>query len=108
MAHRLLIAYDGSAAADAALATAAQLFPGAGGRLLTIVEPPPGPARVQAFAMALDPDVIQRDLELLGRELTDAGREIADRGAGVAGAAGLMLEPHVAVREGSESQTILS
>jgi nucleotide-binding universal stress UspA family protein len=108
MTTRLLIAYDGSTAAEAAVTTAGQLFAGAGGRLLTVVEPPLSPARVQAFAMALDADVIQRELELLERELMNDGREIAERGLELAATAGLTLETHVAVRDGSESQAILA
>jgi nucleotide-binding universal stress UspA family protein len=104
---RLLVAYDGSTAADTAVTTAGRLFPGAGGRLLTVVEPL-GPARVQAFAMTLDAGLIQRELELLERELMDDAREISERGADAAATAGLPLEPHVAVREGSEAQTILA
>jgi nucleotide-binding universal stress UspA family protein len=75
---------------------------------LTIVEPPLGPARVQAFAMALDADVIQRQLELLEQELMADGHEIAERGLEAAATAGLTLETHVAVRDGSEAQTILA
>jgi nucleotide-binding universal stress UspA family protein len=108
MASRLLIAYDGSPAADAAVTTAGRLFAGAHGRLLTIIEPPPGPARVQAFALALDPEVIQREMQLLGQELLDDGRDIAARGVETATTVGLTLEPHVALREGGESQTILA
>src|SRR4051794_22752108 len=98
MATRLLVAYDGSGAADAAVTAAGRLFAGAGGRLLTIIEPPPGPARVQAYALGLDAEVIERELALLGQELMDDGRDIAARGLEVAAAAGLTLESQVALR----------
>jgi nucleotide-binding universal stress UspA family protein len=104
---RLLIAYDGSTAAEAALVTAGRLFAGARGCLLTIIEPAPGPARVQAFAFRLDPELVQRELEALGQELMDDGRGVAARGLEIAEAAGLTLQSHVIPREGSESQTIL-
>jgi nucleotide-binding universal stress UspA family protein len=88
--------------------TAGRLFAGAQGRLLTVIEPAPGPARVQAFAFGLDPGIIQRDLEALARERLDDGRDIAARGLEIAETAGLTLQSRVAPREGSESQTILS
>ena len=107
MATRLLIAYDGSPAAEAAVTTAGRLFASARGGLLTIIDPPPGPARVQAFALALDAEVIQREMQLLGQELMDDGRDIAARGVETAAAARLTLEPRVALREGGEAHTIL-
>ena len=108
MAVRLLIAYDGSTAAEAAVVTVGRLFRAAGGRLLTVIEPTPGPARVQAFAFTLDPEIIQRELGGLARELLDDGRDVAARGLETATTAGLTLESRVMPREGSESQTILS
>jgi nucleotide-binding universal stress UspA family protein len=108
MAVRLLIAYDGSTAAEAAVVTAARLFGDAGGRLLTVIEPMPGPARGQALVFPYDPEVIQRDLDALAQELMDDGRDVAARGLQTAEAAGLELETRVVGREGSESQTILS
>ena len=46
---RLLIAYDGSAAARAAIGVAAALFPGAGATVVTVHAPTP---RLEASAMA--------------------------------------------------------
>jgi nucleotide-binding universal stress UspA family protein len=108
MVVRLLIAYDGSSPADAAVVTAGRLFAGARGRLLTVIEPTPGPGRVQAFSFRLDPEIVQRELEGLAREAMDEGRDVVARGLQTAEAAGLTLEPRVIPREGSESQTILS
>jgi nucleotide-binding universal stress UspA family protein len=108
MTTRLLIAFDGSTAAEAAVVTAGRLVAGAGGCLLTVIEPAPGPARVQAFAFRLDPEIIQRELEALARELMDDGRDVAARGLEIAETVGLTLESRVAPRQGSESQTILS
>jgi nucleotide-binding universal stress UspA family protein len=108
MAVRLLIAYDGSSAAEAAVVAAGRLFAGARGGLLTVIEPTPGPAPIQAFAPTLDPAIVQRELDALAREVMDDGRDIAARGLRIAETAGLTLEPRVAHRAGSESQTILS
>jgi nucleotide-binding universal stress UspA family protein len=108
MAVRLLIAYDGSSAGAAAVVAAGRLFAGAEGRLLTVIEPTPGPGRVEAFAFQLDPAIVQRELEALARELRDDGRDVAARGIETAETAGLALEPRVVAREGSESQTILA
>ena len=108
MAVRLLIAYDGSTAAEAAVVTAGRLFAGARGCLLTVIEPAPGPARVEKFAPMLDPEIVQRELEAVARELMDDGRDVAARGLEIAETAGLTLESRVTPGQGSESQTILS
>ena len=108
MTVRLMIAYDGSSAAEAAVVTAGRLFRGARGSLLTVVEPTPGPAPIQAFAPTLDPAIVERDLGALAREVMDGGRDIAAGGLRNAESAGLTLEPRVLRRAGSESQTILS
>jgi nucleotide-binding universal stress UspA family protein len=108
MAVRLLIAYDGSTAAEAAVVTAGRLFAGARGCLLTVIEPAPGPARVEKFAPMLDPEIVHRELEALARELMDDGRDVAARGLEIAETAALKLESRVTPGQGSESQTILS
>ena len=52
------------------------LFPGARGRLLTVIEPTPGPAQVQAFTFKLDPAIIRRELENYSRQQNEiAGYE---------------------------------
>jgi nucleotide-binding universal stress UspA family protein len=108
MAVRLLIAYDGSTAAEAAIAAAGRLFPAGSGRLVTVVEPTPGPAQVQAFAVTLDPAIVQRELEALAQEVMNDGRAVAAGGVETADTAGLTLEPSVVTRGGSEWQTILA
>jgi nucleotide-binding universal stress UspA family protein len=108
MAVRLLLAYDGSTAAEAAVETAGRLFAEAHGCLLTLIEPTPRPARVEAFAFRLDPEIIKRDLDALAREFEEVGRDVAARGLQTAETAGLSLEPRVVAWKGSESQTILS
>ena len=108
MAVRLLIAFDGSAAAEAAVTTAGRLFAEAHGRLLTVIESTPGPAQVQAFSFRLDPEIVKRDLDALARELLDDGGDVAARGVQIGETVGLKLEPSVITRAGSESQTILA
>ena len=107
MAARLLVAYDGSPAAEAAVTTAGRLFAGASGRLLTIIERPPSLAHVQGFTLGFDAEVLQRQFELLEQELLDDGREIVARGVETAATAGLTLEPHVALAQADVSQAIL-
>jgi nucleotide-binding universal stress UspA family protein len=106
MAVRLLIAYDGSTAAEEAVVTAGRLFAGARGCLLTVIEPTPSLMRTQAFG--LDPAMIQRELDELDRELMDDGRAIAAHGLATAESVGLTVESRVTPWKGSESLTILS
>ena len=108
MAVRLLIAYDGSTAADAAIVTAGRLFAAAHGVLLTVIEPAPGAARVEKFAPMLDPELVRSELDALAQELMDDGRDVAARGLEIAKTSGLTLESRVTPGRGSESQTILS
>jgi nucleotide-binding universal stress UspA family protein len=108
MAVRLLVAYDGSTAAEAAILTAGRLFGQAQGRLLTLIEPTPSPARVRAFTFRLDAEIIRRELQALADESAEEGREIAARGQQTAETVGLTLESRVVAWDGSESQTILS
>jgi nucleotide-binding universal stress UspA family protein len=105
---RVLIAYDGSDGAHAAVVTAADLFVGASGRLLTVVELPLGVADVQAIGFGVDAETARRGLEAMTREIMDSGGDIAARGVAAAGAAGMSLEPHVVERDEAVWQTILA
>jgi nucleotide-binding universal stress UspA family protein len=105
---RVLVGYDGSAAADAAVSTAGRLLAGASGRLLTVVDVPPSVAEVEALGVALDRATIERDVEAFSREMIEAAREIAARGTALANSAGLRLEHHTALREDATWQTILA
>jgi nucleotide-binding universal stress UspA family protein len=70
MTARLLIAFDRSAAAEAAVRAAAALFPGARATVLTIHEPAISPATVFRTGGALmSPEVVERSLTELEREL---------------------------------------
>lgn len=104
MSARLLVAYDGSAAAEIATATAGRLFGDATGRLLTVVDVPPLLVGVQG----LDPETVQRGIEALSRETMEAGAALAARGSAGARSAGMALEPVVAQRERATWQTILA
>jgi nucleotide-binding universal stress UspA family protein len=108
MSARLLVAYDGSTAAEAAVATAGRLFAGSRGRLLTIVDVPPGVAGVRAMGFPLDPQMVEQGIEELSREMLDAGREVAARGVAAAENAALTLAPLAAAREAGTWQDILA
>lgn len=105
---QLLVAYDGSPAAEAAIAAAGRLFDGALGQLLMVVESPPGYDRLRRAAFALDSAGVQHELEVLFREVTERRRDIAHRGLQLSKAVGLRLEPQVLARQGGESERILS
>jgi len=97
MAVSLLIAFDGSAAAEAAVRAAAALFPGARATVLTIHEPAVGP--VSAFRAGgglMSPDVVEQSVAELERELVGEAEAAAAEGARLAVATGLTAEPAVA------------
>jgi nucleotide-binding universal stress UspA family protein len=97
MAPRLLIAFDGSAAAEAAVRAAAGLFPGARATVLTIHEPPVGPATTFRVGGGLmPPALVEQNLTELERELTTEAEAAATEGVRLAESAGLSAEPAVA------------
>jgi nucleotide-binding universal stress UspA family protein len=97
MPASLLIAFDGSAAAEAAVRAAAALFPGAGATVLTIREPAVGPATTfRAGGALMPPELVERSLTGLERELVAEAETAAAHGARLAEAAGLTAEPAVA------------
>jgi nucleotide-binding universal stress UspA family protein len=108
VAIRLLIAYDGSPAAEAAVVAAGRLFPQAHGHLLTVITTTHSAGRVEALAFGMDPVIIQRELDALEQQFVAEGRDVAARGVKTAETAGLTLEPRVIACEDSEAQTILS
>jgi nucleotide-binding universal stress UspA family protein len=86
---RLLIAFDGSAAAQAAVAAAGTLFAPAAATLLyvrdpALEEPPVGTALVR-----LPPDVIERGLAELEHGATTRARAVVEQGERLARTAGL-------------------
>jgi nucleotide-binding universal stress UspA family protein len=89
---RLLLAYDGSEAARAALAAAAALFPGADAVVAT-VQPPPPSLEAAAMARIALPDAMIRDgLANMQAENERAGRERVAEGAELSTAAGLRCD----------------
>jgi nucleotide-binding universal stress UspA family protein len=108
MSTRVLVAYDGSSGADAAAVTAGRLFPAADGRVVTIVDLPPGVAQVRALGARLDAETLERGVDRLVRRMMEAGGEVAARGVTVAESAGLTLEPHIVPQEGSRWRTIVA
>jgi nucleotide-binding universal stress UspA family protein len=90
---RLLIAYDGSDQAGAAITTAGALFAGATGRVLTAFTRTMDYESARPYSFGVDDATLRRGLEALAEQAADAGLEIARRGAAAAARAGLTLEP---------------
>jgi len=93
MPIRILIAYDGSPAADAAVATAGGLFVGARGRVLTLFNQTMGYEQVRRYGFGVDDATLRENLEALAAEARESGLEIANEGVAAAAKAGLTLEP---------------
>jgi nucleotide-binding universal stress UspA family protein len=108
---RLLIAYDGSDLAAAAVRSAAELFPGSAALVVTVWEP--GLAAMAAvdpglYAAGIAP--VQVDPELVS-ELDTAGEQhaavVAREGAQLAGSLGLDAQPHAIPDEVHVADTIV-
>jgi nucleotide-binding universal stress UspA family protein len=100
MAASLLIAFDGSAAAEAAVRAAGALFPGARATVLTIHEPAISPMTTFRVGGALmSPELVERSLTELERELVADAEAAAADGVRLAEGAGLTAEPEVAAGE---------
>ena len=96
MAASLLIAFDGSAAAEAAVRAAGVLFPGARATVLTIHEPAISPVTTFRIGGALmSPELVERSLTELERELVADAEAAAADGVRLAETAGLTAEPAV-------------
>jgi nucleotide-binding universal stress UspA family protein len=93
MPIRILIAYDGSPAADAAVATAGSLFQGASGRVLTLFNQTMGYEQVRRYGFGVDDATLRQNIDALAAEARESALEIAEQGAAAAGAAGLAVEP---------------
>jgi len=89
----ILIAYDGSPAADAAVATAGGLFPGAHGRVLTLFNQTMGYEQVRRYSFGVDDTTLRQNIETLAAEARESGLEIARQGVAAATTAGLTMEP---------------
>src|SRR5918998_562320 len=107
MTPTILIADDGSPAAQAALDTAASLFPGARAIVLTVRPEPLRLHEVSAAARVAVPDeVISEGAAALDGKSAEAARATATRGAERAAAAGLDAEARTADAPGSSWRAI--
>jgi nucleotide-binding universal stress UspA family protein len=93
MPIRVLIAYDGSPAADAAVVTAGSLFKGSRGRVLTLFNQTMGYEQVRRYGFGVDDTTLRQNIETLAAEARESGLEIATQGAVAGEKAGLTLEP---------------
>jgi nucleotide-binding universal stress UspA family protein len=97
MTARLLIAFDGSAAAETAVRAAGALFPGARATVLTIHEPAVGSVTAfRAGGALMSPEIVEQNIAELERELVGEAEATAAEGARLAETAGLGAEPAVA------------
>ncbi|HET6548406.1 MAG TPA: universal stress protein [Solirubrobacter sp.] len=92
---RLLIADDGSDAARAATAVAAELYPGATAVVATVHAPAPTLESAAIARVALPDAMIREGVERMQAEAGDAARATAEAGAERARAAGLDATPRV-------------
>ena len=100
---KVLLAYDGSADADAAIETAARLSTGASAVVLTVWE---GFSEVVARS-GTGLAVAALDFDEINRVAEQRAQECAEEGAGRARAAGLRAQPRAVHREFSVWGTIL-
>jgi nucleotide-binding universal stress UspA family protein len=109
MAASLLIAFDGSAAAEAAVRAAGALFPGSRATVLTIHEPAISPATTfHAGGGLMAPELVERSLSELERELVAEAEAAAADGVRLAEAAGLSAEPAIAPGERRPWEPVLA
>ena len=85
---RILIAYDGSDPARAAVRAAGRLFGGAEAVVLLAYDPPPAAERA-LFVGAVPNEAFQRSFSELEREVTEGARATAEEGRVLAADAGL-------------------
>jgi nucleotide-binding universal stress UspA family protein len=105
----ILIAYDGSADADAAIDHAAQLLTGAEATVLTVWEPFIDTlTRTGALGLGYGMAGAYDDMEGLDAASENAARERAQQGAQRATVAGLAATPLVARRHGGIGTAILT
>ena len=108
MPTELLIAFDGSDAAEAAVTSAGALFPGAQGRVLTGFNRTMQYESVRQYSFGVDDATLRRGIEQLAQEAEEAALEISRQGATAGADAGLSLEPTVAAVGFSEWPAFLS
>ena len=92
---RLLVVFDGSAAALAAIETAAALFPGADAVIANVKTPDPTAETAAMARIALSDSMIRDGIAHMHAEHTRAARDLLARGEAVATAAGLRVTPRI-------------
>jgi nucleotide-binding universal stress UspA family protein len=107
MAAPILVAYDGSPEAQAALARAAELFPGRGAVVATVWEPGlasavPDPGGIGGPAAPVDLDAVAEVDDLLAKRAAGIAAEGVER----ARQAGLQAEPVSTEDESNVAETI--
>ena len=105
----VLIAYDASPVADAAVRATATLFPRAEATVLAVHPPVVGPETATRVGGGLmSPELVKRTLDELAREHVDDAQRTADAGARVAADAGLAVASASVVGAGHPWRAILS
>jgi nucleotide-binding universal stress UspA family protein len=108
---RLLIAYDGSDLAAAAVRSAAELFPGSAALVVTVWEPGLGAMMAVSPGMDAAGVVPYQVNPELASELDKAGEHhaavVAQEGAQLAGSLGLDAQPHAIPDEVDVAETIV-
>jgi len=105
----ILIAYDGSVDAQAAIDRAAQLMPGAEATVLTVWEPFADMLmRAGSLAVGMGAAGAYGDAEKIDAADHDAALAHATEGAAHARSRGLVAEPRAAARHGDIAHTILT
>jgi nucleotide-binding universal stress UspA family protein len=109
MVHRpnLLLAYDGSPTSKAAVRAAAELFPGASTRVVSVYEPPLSFEWALAASGGLDAATVQASVEELVEEARAQARQLAEEGAGLAREDGLDSSFEAAGARGAAWPTLL-
>jgi nucleotide-binding universal stress UspA family protein len=103
---RLLVAYDGSPSARAAVAAAAALFPGAEATVMCVYAPAPALEAGTLLRTALPDSLVEETLTRLELDRAGEARTAADDGAALAQAAGLGARASV-VSANSVRRTLL-
>jgi nucleotide-binding universal stress UspA family protein len=102
----ILIAYDGSKDAAAAVTRAGELFAGESTTVLTVWEPLRDVLARTGVGLSGLAGMV--DYERIDDEYESSGRERADEGAGLARAAGLDARPRTRRRENTIAEAILA
>lgn len=104
---RLLIAFDGSEAARAAVRAVGGLFPRQEAIVLAAYDTPPGLGR--ALVAGATPNAVAvRSIEALGREAPDRAMATAEEGSALAAQSGLAAEPEIVVTQGGVWPEVLA